>query len=129
MPCVVEASSTFPQRDEVNMLLRTLAVLFLLTGVVSAQPQPATRPVKTQAELEADLSALLTNATLEGSFTFTGSTRLMNDKYTLGNVRKLQGKDWLIQARIQYGGRDVLVPLSLPIEWAGDTPMIMVDDL
>jgi hypothetical protein len=110
-------------------------LIFVLASIASAQPatQPATRPVKTQAELETDLAAMLSGATLDGSFTSTGPGRdphrLTNDKYTLGTVRKLAGKLWLIPARIQYGNRDITVPITLPIEWAGDTPVIVVDNL
>jgi hypothetical protein len=117
------------------MFHRAIVMSVLVAGILFAQdqPQPATRPVKSRAQLETELSELLTNATLEGSFTSTGPgsdpRRLASDKYTLGNVRKLDGNNWLIQARIQYGGRDVMVPLNLPIEWAGDTPVIVVDDL
>jgi len=115
------------------MLIRSAMVLLFLAGVAAAQTRPATRPAKTQGELEADLSTMLSGATLEGSFTSTGAgrdpRRLSSDKYTLGAVRKLEGNSWLISACIQYGGRDVVVPLNLPIEWAGDTPVIVVDDL
>ena len=110
-------------------------ILCMLLSIASAQQpatQPASRPVKTQAELEADLAAMLSGATLDGSFNFTGPgrdpKRLMNDKYTLGTVRKLAGKLWLVSGRIQYGGRDITVPITLPIEWAGDTPVIVVDN-
>ena len=44
-------------------------------------------------------------------------------------VKKLGGKDWLITARIQYGDKDITVPLMLPVEWAGDTPVITLTDL
>ena len=112
--------------------------LLLICSPLLAQPttapatRPATAPVKTQAELEADFAKMLSNATLEGSFNSTAAgrdmTRLSSDKYTLGTVRKLAGKVWLIQARIQYAGKDVAVPLPLPVEWAGDTPVIVVDN-
>ena len=32
-------------------------------------------------------------------------------------------------ARIQYGGKDITLPIILPIRWAGDTPIVAVDDL
>src|SRR5262245_50940743 len=96
-------------------------------------PPAATAPAKSQAELEAALSKMLTGATLEGSFTNTGGgrdgDRLRTDKYTLGEVKKLEGKTWMIQAKIQYRNSDaVMVALPLPIEWAGDTPVIVVDN-
>jgi hypothetical protein len=103
-------------------------------GLVPPTTAPATRPSKSQAELEADLSAMLSGATLDGSFTSLpgangAAPRLQSDKYTLGPVRKLAGNTWLIQAKIGFGGNDVMVPLPLPIEWAGDTPVIIVDNL
>jgi hypothetical protein len=118
-------------------------VLLLWSITASAQEAPvaettkpaaaAPRPAKTQAELEEALSKMLTGATLEGSFTSTGRERnvseLRRDRYTLGEVKKLEGKTWMIQARIQYRDSDaVMVPLPLPIEWAGDTPVITVDN-
>ena len=54
---------------------------------------------------------------------------LKEDRYTLGTVKKMAGEMWLIQARIQFGQRDVTVPLMLPIRWAGYTPVICVTDM
>lgn len=86
-----------------------------------------------QAKLEAGLAKTLSGATLEGSFTSTGAggdpTKLSRDKYTLGQVRKVSGDVWQIPARIQYGDKDITIPIELPIRWAGDTPVVTVDDL
>jgi hypothetical protein len=94
---------------------------------------PAPKATKSQAELEADFAKMLSGATLAGSFTSTGGgrdpSRLSSDKYSLGDVKKLGGNIWLIHARMQYGGNDYTVPLPLPIQWAGDTPMIVVDEV
>jgi hypothetical protein len=108
--------------------------LLLLARSTAAQDAPtAATPVKSQAEREAALSKLLTGATLEGSYTTTDGGRapdqLSRDRYTLGEVKKLEGNLWLIQARIEYKGSQVMLPLPLPIEWAGDTPMIVVDNV
>ena len=76
---------------------------------------------------------MLSGATLDGNFTMTGPgsdpTKLLHDKYTLGEVKKLDGNKWQIAARIQYGDKDFTLPLTLPIEWAGDTPVIVVDNI
>lgn len=98
-----------------------------------ANPGPAERPAAGQAELDAAFIKMLSGATLEGTFTSTspGSdpTKLSREMYTLGEVKKLQGNLWLIPARIQYGEHDVTLPLTLPIRWAGDTPVIVVDNV
>ena len=81
---------------------------------------------------------MLSGATLDGNFTMSDAgaaeskqdaSKLTHDKYTLGEVKKLDGKQWLIPARIQYGDHDFTVPLTLPIEWAGDTPVIIVENV
>ena len=86
-----------------------------------------------QAALEAALSKSLSGATLEGSFTRTSGgddpTKLAREKYTLGEVKKVGGEMWQIPARIQYGEKDVTIPITLPIRWAGDTPVVVVDNL
>jgi hypothetical protein len=93
----------------------------------------AIAPSSRQAELEKSLIEMLSGATLEGSFTNTGGqsdpTELSQEKYTLGEVKKVDGDFWLIPARIQYGENDVTLPLLLPIRWAGDTPVIVVDNV
>lgn len=111
-----------------------LCIAFLWAARLSnAQPGESKRaPAKSAAELERDLASMLSGATLEGSFTVTGradSDKLSREKYTLGEVKKLEGNLWLIPARIEYGDHDVTIPLTLPIEWAGDTPVVVVDEV
>lgn len=87
----------------------------------------------TQAEREAALSAMLSGATLEGSFTKSSddAPMLTNDKYTLGEVKKVDAAKnfWVFPTRIQYSDKDFTIPLTLPIEWAGDTPVVVVDNV
>jgi len=92
--------------------------------------------VTSTAEREAALAKMLSGATLEGSFTITGRDlgKLSPEKYTLGTVRKvdskkLDGDNWLFPTRIQYGDRDLTLPLTLPIQWAGDTPVVVVENV
>jgi len=123
--------------------IRRTALLFLVVSVsvgcfsspVLADQKPAEQAnsPERQAKLEAALTKMLSGATLEGSFTSThaGSdpAKLSRDKYTLGQVRKVSGDVWQIPARIQYGDKDITLPIVLPIRWAGDTPVVTVDDL
>ena len=96
---------------------------------------PAAEPsAKRQAELEAKLSKTLSGATLEGSYTIAGpgieeSSKLNREKYTLGEVKKVAGDVWQFPTRIQYGGKDITIPIPLPIRWAGDTPIVVVDEV
>jgi len=112
-------------------ILCTIAVMVATAAVAQSPPAPAAAPA--QAEREADLAAMLRGATLEGQFTITSpghdATKLSREKYTLGDVKKLDGNLWLIPTRIQYGEKDLQVPITLPIQWAGDTPVVVVDNI
>jgi hypothetical protein len=94
--------------------------------------KPNKGPSNRQAELEAAFTKMLGGATLEGSYTSTGRgsdpTKLSREKYTIGPVLKLADNVWLIHARIQYGEHDVMLPITVPVHWAGDTPVIVVDN-
>lgn len=114
-----------------------VALILFAAPAAFAQSPPASAP-PTQAEREAALSAMLSGATLEGSFTVSGPghadgkaapAKLTTDKYTLGEVKKLDGNNWLFPTRIQYSDKDFTLPLTLPIEWAGDTPVVVVDNV
>ena len=75
---------------------------------------------------------MLSGVTLVGHFTITGkedADTLREEKYTIAKVTKMSDDYWLFFARIQYGGRDVTVPLQLEVKWADDTPIITLTDL
>ena len=81
---------------------------------------------------EQQFQETLSGVTLVGHFTITGgedSDTLREEKYTITKVTKLSDNYWLFFARIQYGGRDVTVPLKLEVKWADDTPIITLTDL
>ena len=85
-----------------------------------------------QEELEAKFAKDLSGATLVGHFTTAGEGKTSSpkeEKYTLTKVAKVQGDIWLFQTRIQYGDHDVTLPLPLPVKWAGDTPMIYLNNM
>lgn len=111
------------------MLLRSAPIVVLLTAFT--RPILAAEPADTQAQREAALANMLSGATLEGSFTVSGREggKLTSDKYTLGEVKQLDGNNWLFSTRIQYEDKDFTLPLTLPIQWAGDTPVVVVDNV
>ena len=93
---------------------------------------PATKPKPTQEELEAKFKATLTKATFIGRWSSLKDGQLSpekEDKYTILGVSKLGGDVWIINARIQYGKKDITAPIPVQVKWAGDTPVIIVDDV
>lgn len=100
-----------------------------------AKPQKAAATDQVEpsrAELEKQFAETLSEATMVGSYTATGQPAdapPKQDKYTLGQVKKLKEDYWLFETRIQYGDHDVKVPLTVEVKWAGDTPVITLTDV
>lgn len=99
----------------------------------SSRPGTPAVAADRQAALDAKLSKMLSGATLDGSFTVSDAnadtSKLSREKYTLGDVKKVGGDVWLFPTRIEYGGKDVTLPIPLPVRWAGDTPVVVVDEV
>ena len=81
---------------------------------------------------ESAFREMMSDVTLVGYFTMNGaenSGKLREEKYTIRQVTKMKGDYWLFFARVEYGGRDVTVPLPLEVKWAADTPIITLTDM
>ncbi len=109
--------------------LALFAGIFTLTSL--ADPPSVTTPISKKADKFAELEKTLTGVTLVGHSTMTGGdeTELEPESYELKSVKHVSGDQWLFTARIRYGEHDVTLPLTLPIRWAGDTPVITVDNM
>lgn len=115
-------------------LLLLFAFIFPGTGALPAADPPAVaKPTaKSREQLEQELSKTLSGCQLVGEFTVDGQPREgapKTEKYVITSATKLQGDLWLLVSRIQYGKKDLTIPLTLPIVWAGDTPIISLTDL
>jgi hypothetical protein len=97
----------------------------------STTPATPAEKVPDQAQLDKWFAETMSGATLVGHFTVTGrgSGEPKEERYTIQKVTKQQGDYWLFLARIQFGGRDVTIPMRIPVKWAGDTAVISVTDL
>lgn len=110
----------------------TFCFLSLAACAVAKPPatQPSGQAAPDQAALDKQFEKTLTNATLVGHFTLDGDKNPAHaEHYTIAGVRKLGGDKWLFDARIRYGNHDLTLPLTLTVKWAGDTPIITVQNL
>ena len=108
---------------------------FFLSRVAGLGTAPAQTEVPQPAHVSPERFELLTKtlsgSKLAGSFTVTGQKpgELSQEEYHILECKKLdEGNLWMIKARIKYGQHDVTVPIPVPIEWAGSTPVISLDD-
>lgn len=102
-----------------------------------AQPAAIDEKLDDQAasatERNERLAKYLTGTKWTGKFTMTGQEDqpAAEEKYEIIEATKAEeGDGWNLVARIQYGGKDVTLPLpTLEIKWAGETPVISVDQM
>jgi hypothetical protein len=97
-------------------------------------PQPAKiEPASTVTpEWEAKFVATLTNATLKGRWAGIKDGQLGSEKedsYEVVGVTKIEGDKWTINARMSYGGKSLILPIPAQVKWAGDTPVLVIDQL
>ena len=94
--------------------------------------------VRRLAEREAQFKESLTEVVLDGIWQMTGKGGLRGneplsepkkERYTIASVVKTGTDHWIVSARIEYADTDVTVPILVRVVWAGDTPMITIDDL
>jgi hypothetical protein len=74
---------------------------------------------------EKEFAENLSSAVLVGTFTTIGEEASKPDRYEIAKVTKLQDDFWLFQAK--YGDK-TMPPLPLKVLWAGNTPVITMDD-
>jgi hypothetical protein len=116
-------------------LTKLVALIVLATGTSAlTQDSPAGGDAgpPTAAALEAKFAAALSNATFNGRWCLIQDGKMgpeKEDKYTIIGAQKVGGDTWLIRTRIQYGERDFVAPLPVQVKWAGDTAVIVVDNL
>ena len=104
-----------------------------VTPAPEEKARPSTsKPEPSQEQREAKFVATLTNATLAGRWCLIKDGKLTpekEDKYGIRSVSKLPNGSWIIKARIQFGKFDMVLPVPVKVEWAGDTPVIIVDGM
>ena len=86
------------------------------------------------AALHESFSRRMTGTALIGRFTVVGAEheqgKLHEERYEISRVEKLQDGDlWLFQARIKYAEHDLTLPVPLQVKWAGETPVITLDQV
>ena len=98
-----------------------------------AKPAPTTETsAAVSPEREAKFIATLTDATLKGRWSPIKDGQLGPEKdesYQIMSVTKVGGDKWTINAKLSYAGRSLVLPIPAQVKWAGDTPVLVLDQL
>ncbi len=105
-----------------------LIILFGCLATVATAAQPASPEMN---DAERRFAELLTGAKLVGAFSMDAapSAPPNPEGYEIVSAVKLQGEQWVVQAKMTYKGIDLPIPIPVQVHWAGDTPVLQVTNL
>ncbi|NOT30769.1 MAG: hypothetical protein HOP15_10025 [Planctomycetes bacterium] len=109
-------------------LLAFLSAILVLPALAALEGDAAGEDDAAQEAREDAFAQLLTGARLTGWFTDTTKPDAppAKDSYVIARAEKADGELWLIEAVV--GETGLRVPLYIPVQWAGDTPVMALDD-
>ena len=108
-----------------NFVIFCGALLIAAGGAVTGQAEEPT-----EAEIAARdeaFSKSMAKCVLVGSFTVDGKESEdapKAERYEIESVTKASENLWIFMTRVKYGKLDTKLPITVPVEWAGDTPMV-----
>ena len=106
---------------------------FATASLVRAQESSApAAPVASAAELEAKFQETMSAATMSGQWAPIKDGALGEakpEKYIIVSVAKTDGDNWVINAKMRYKQQDIVAPIPVEVKWAGDTAVIIVNNL
>ena len=82
-------------------------------------------------DLERQFTEQMKDSALVGQFTIAGREDRTGrpDRYDISSVQKVGDGRWQFNARMRYAGVDVTLPITVPMQWVDNTPMITLTDL
>jgi hypothetical protein len=90
---------------------------------------PAQSEEESHQQRDREFSKRMAKTVLVGSFTIDGqksNTVPKEERYEINSVEKSTGNLWVFTARVKYMKFDATLPIPVPVEWAGDTPVVML---
>ncbi|HEX3998160.1 MAG TPA: hypothetical protein VHX65_06395 [Pirellulales bacterium] len=112
--------------------LLTLGIAMATVAVSAASADDPAEKTPTKAELEKRFADSMSGVTMIGHY-ITGSLDkskdLSEDRYEISKVTKEKDDTWIFNARIEVEGQDLTLPIPLKVLWAGDTPVITVEEI
>ena len=112
-----------------SFFYRVPFILLLIASVSLADTKP--REANEQEKREKEFTAMLSQVTLVGTYTQQEQRKEPErERYTIYCVKKIPGQEhlWRFDVRLQFGTVNLRLPLPLTVRWAGDTPMIVLDN-
>ncbi len=103
-------------------VFRWMAVSALLVSTAAAEEL---------SERERLFSERMSGTVLIGRFTIDGQESAdlpKTERYEIQSVVKTTDRLWTFTARVRYLNFDATLPVTVPVEWAGDTPVVTLSN-
>jgi hypothetical protein len=109
-------------------LLVLVALVFGAGWVVAKIGIGSAVPIAQLTDLERQFTEQMKDSALVGYFTIAGreDRPLRPDRYDISSVQKVGDDRWQFYAKVGESG--VSLPITVPLQWMGDTPMITMTD-
>jgi len=117
-----KANATVAQEHLVMSNTRVLLSTALIAALFSISAAADELTPREQA-----FTRQMENSVLVGTFTVDGQTEgdpLKPERYEIESAVKASGDLWVFTVRIKYGKLDTKLPVTVPLLWAGETPMV-----
>jgi hypothetical protein len=111
-------------------MLASRGSMLLVCAAIVVSPVVAGDDVA-QAQREKKFGEALSGAVLVGTFSIDGvkTEKLrLPERYELKSVKKTKDGLWTFTAHVTYFKQDVTLPVTVPVVWAGDTPMVSLSN-
>jgi len=109
-----------------KIMNRLLSIALLFISLVSFAEE------KSQDEMETSFSAMLKNSYLRGTWVPVKGDDTESEKgdsYQVVRATKIKGDSWEIVSRTNYQGKEIEFPIPVIIKWAGDTAVMILDEI
>jgi hypothetical protein len=111
--------------------MRTIRCILLAAFAAAVASSTVANDDLAQAEREKRFAEGLSGAVLVGTFSIDGVKTYklpLVERYELKSVAKTKDGLWTFKARVKYLNQDLTLPITVPVVWAGNTPMVSLSD-
>src|SRR3954469_10837364 len=104
----------------------------LVAAFASLLAAPGSAVAQGDADVEAKFIAMLTNATLTGTWAPVAGGQLGKEKgddsYKIARVEKSDRDKWKVVSVVNFQGREMQFPIACTVKFAGDTAVLILDN-
>jgi hypothetical protein len=113
-----------------SLAILALLVVFVAGWVTARMGLGPAVPASSLSEVERQFTERMAGSALVGHFTMAGrdSDPARADRYDIESVEKIGDNLWRFNARMRHDDFDVTLPIAVPLQFVGDTPVIMMTD-